>query len=88
MEKQKEHKLNIPINREKLKFEIIDAIYGKGGWINYLLIKDYKITIQKNVKYYSLQLKDINTNIMIKSKVFNSLDECIDYVLSSSPTSF
>ena len=73
-------KLHNPTYREKIKLEIIDAIYGKGGWINYSLIKDYKITIHKNAKYYSLQLKS-NTNTTTKIKVFNSLDECIEYMI-------
>jgi hypothetical protein len=78
-------KLSSTLYRDKLKLEIIDAIYGKGGWINYSLIKDHKITIHKtNTKYYSLRLKsNINTSSML-IKVFNSLDECIEYIANFS----
>jgi hypothetical protein len=76
--------LNSPY-REKIKLEIIDAIYGNGGWINYTLIKDNKITIQKNnTKYYSLKLKSNSNLSTTKIKVFNSLDECIEFIANYS----
>lgn len=73
-------KIMSTIHRQKLKEEIIEAIYGRGGWTNNTIIRDYKISIIKNNlgKTYSLHMK-YQTD-PTKIKIFNSLDECIDYI--------